>query len=169
MTHYAYLLRNRMFSCDVTVTSRDIWMNESATNSFIVSMASSSSMANSKRSSGYGRYCVAGTFDGNSCKNTQFTEGVSFHCFPDKAVDRTRHQQWVRFVRRHRQGFTPSKYSALCSIHFEETCYTMRRDLAKELGIRTKLKADAVPSIDIANERADSGTTFRERKQVRPK
>ena len=45
----------------------------------------------------------------------------------------------------------------------------MRRDLAKELGIRTKLKADAVPSIDIANERVDSGTTFRERKQVGPK
>ena len=45
----------------------------------------------------------------------------------------------------------------------------MRMDLAKELGIRTKLKADAVPSIDIANESVDSGTTFRERKQVGPK
>ena len=126
-------------------------------------------MANSKRSSGYSRSCVSGTFDGTSCKNTQFTEGISLYYFPDKTVDRTKHQQWVRFVRRHRQGFKPSKYSALCSIHFEDTCYTMRRDLAKELGIRTKLKADAVSSIDIANERVDSGTTFRERKQVGPK
>ena len=125
------------------------------------------STATSKRSSKNGRSCVAGTYEGNSCTNTQFTEDVSFHYFPDKTTDARRHQQWVRFVRRHRPNFTPSKYSSLCSIHFEENSYTMRRDLAKELGIRVKFRDDSVPSIDAAKEKGpDSGITFRERKQV---
>ena len=45
----------------------------------------------------------------------------------------------------------------------------MRRDLAKELGIRVKLRDDSVPTIDAAKEEGpDSGITFRERKQVGP-
>ena len=124
-------------------------------------------MAASKRPSKSGRSCVAGTYDGTSCTNTQFTEGVSLHYFPDKSVDQRRHQQWVRFVRRHRPGFTPSKYSSLCSVHFEEDGFTMRRDLAKELNIRVRLLDDAVPSIDRARgTELDSGLTSRERKQV---
>lgn len=123
--------------------------------------------AASKRSSKNGRSCVAGTYEGTSCTNTQFTEDVSFHYFPDKTSDQRRHQQWVRFVRRHRPNFTPSKYSSLCSVHFDDNCYTMRRDLAKELGIRVKLRDDSVPTIDVAKEKgSDSGITFRERKQV---
>ena len=43
----------------------------------------------------------------------------------------------------------------------------MRRDLAKELGIRVKLRDDSVPTIDAAKEKGpDGGITFRERKQV---
>jgi hypothetical protein len=30
----------------------------------------------------------------------------------------------VKFVQRHRHNFMPSKHSSLCSVHFEESCFT---------------------------------------------
>jgi hypothetical protein len=72
----------------------------------------------------------------------------------------------LRFVRRHRPGFVPSKHSPLCSIHFEDSCYVTRRDIAKDLGIRAVLKPDAVPTIDAAIEAEERMATIRERKQV---
>ena len=114
-----------------------------------------------------GRSCVAGTHGGASCTNTQHTEGISMHYFPDKEKYPKQHREWVRFVRRHRPGFVPSKHSPLCSIHFEDNCYVTRRDIAKELGIRAMLKLDAVPSIDAAIEVDERTQTARERRQVR--
>jgi hypothetical protein len=49
-----------------------------------------------------GRSCVAGGPGESSCKNKQFTEGVSFNTFPDRNVDLVRYLQWGTFVRRHR-------------------------------------------------------------------
>ncbi|KAG1650829.1 hypothetical protein GQR58_027699 [Nymphon striatum] len=69
-----------------------------------------------------GRSCVAGTHDGRCCKNTQFTTDISFHKFPDSSVQ-------------------PARTSFMG---------TVRRDMARELGIQAKLKPDAVPTIDIA-------------------
>ena len=40
-----------------------------------------------------GRSCVAGGPGGQSCKNTQFMEGVSIHTFPDKNSDLGRY--WI--------------------------------------------------------------------------
>ena len=91
-----------------------------------------------------GRSCVAGTYGGISCTNTQFTKGVSFHYFPKNAK---RHQQWVLCVRRHRPEFKPSRYSSLCSVHFEDCCYSAPRDAALQFRIRAKLKDDAVPRV----------------------
>ena len=121
-----------------------------------------------KVSKHYGRSCVAGTYGGIRCMNTQFTKGVSFHYFPNNAKDLKRHQQWVRFVRRHRPEFKPSTYSSLCSVHFEDSCYSVPRDAALQFGVRAKLKDDAVPSIDAANEttKTDTATPVRERRQV---
>ena len=82
----------------------------------------------------------------------QFTKDVSLHYFPDIVKDPKRYQQWVRFVRRHRPKLEPSKYSSLRSVHFEERCYSTRRDVAIELGIRAKLNNDAIPTIDAAKQ-----------------
>ena len=115
-----------------------------------------------------GRSCVAGAPNGESCKNTQFTKDVSIHTFPNEKSQATRHLQWVRFVRRHRPGWKPSKSSILCSVHFEESCFTMKREIARELGMKGILKADAVPSIDAANTREGSVImTEREQRKVR--
>ena len=67
------------------------------------------------------RHCVAGDPGSTSCTNTGYTPGIKMHQFPkDDAV----RQKWVKFVQRHRLSFkNPSKYSSLCSAHFEDTCY----------------------------------------------
>ena len=115
-----------------------------------------------------GRSCVAGAPNGESCKNTQFTKDVSIHTFPNEKSQATRHLQWVRFVRRHRPGWKPSKSLILCSVHFKESCFTMKREIARELGMKGILKADAVPSIDAANTREGSVImTEREQRKVR--
>ena len=113
-------------------------------------MASSSENTKSSVKRG-GRSCVAGGPGGSSCKNKQFTEGISIHTFPNKDLDSSRYWKWVSFVRRHRPNWLPTKSLILCSVHFEDGCFSMRRDVAKELGIRNKLTNDAIPTINIAN------------------
>ena len=41
---------------------------------------------------------------------------------------------------------------SLCSVHFEKSSYSTRRDIAIELGNRAKLNCDATPTIDMAKE-----------------
>ena len=61
--------------------------------------------------------------------------------------------QWVCFVRRHGPKWTPvNKQAILCGIHFEESCFTVNRSIAKSLGMKAMLKPDAEPTIDAANE-----------------
>ena len=117
-----------------------------------------------------GKRCVAGGPNGVSCGNSQHMKGVSIHHFPSKVKDRERHLQWVRFVRRHRPNCNPSDQTVLCGIHFDDASYTMRRDIALSLGIKTYLKPDAVPSIDVANVREEQDSVplqAREKRQVR--
>ena len=63
-----------------------------------------------------GKYCVAGGPGNVSCTNNSRTEGISMHMFPRDDVTR---EKWVRFLRRHRAKWQPSKTSVLCSVHFE--------------------------------------------------
>ena len=100
-----------------------------------------------------GRLCCAGSPSGSLCPSTQFTKDVSLHYFPDKEKDSERQEKWKNFVRRYRPSFIPSKSksSSLCSLHFEDSCFAIRRDVARELGIRIRLNKDAVPTIDTAN------------------
>ena len=44
--------------------------------------------------------------------------------------------QWVKFVRRHRNDFKDptSKYTSLCSAHFEESCYKHSLSVRGSLG-----------------------------------
>ncbi len=92
-----------------------------------------------------GQYCVAGWPNGKSCTNSQHTEGISVHRFPK---DKDRLNKWTTFVRRHRPKFVPQKYSVLCSMHFDETAFTVNAEIAQSLNMRRKLRNDAVPTID---------------------
>ena len=84
-------------------------------------------------------YCA--TFDCN--KNSQFTTGISYHCFPS---DPSIREQGL--AKTSRADLVISKHSRLCSKHFTPDCY--RRDLKAELlGSKAKaiLKPDAIPSL----------------------
>lgn len=61
-----------------------------------------------------------------SCTNTSYSPGISTHQFPVNVVTR---QEWTRFVQRHRKDFKPSRNEALCSAHFEESCYARKLSL----------------------------------------
>ena len=103
-----------------------------------------------------GQYCVAGGPNQNSCKNGQFTEGISVHQFPNKAKDGKRHRMWVRFVQRYRPNWQPSSSSVLCSFHFEDSCFTTNKAVAELLKMRRKLQPDAIPTINLTAMEEDS-------------
>ena len=115
------------------------------------STTSTSSHAMSSTNPRGGRYCVAGGPNGQSCKNSQFSDGISMHKFPHNERRRDLHQQWLRFVRHHRPGFLASNSSALCSVHFESSCFTTSLELARSLGIRI-LNPNSVPTLDVVGQ-----------------
>ena len=80
-------------------------------------------MAEQSASKRGGNYCVAGGPNKVSCKNKTYMPGISMHYFPREEAVR---QKWIRFVRKHRKDFVPSKSSTLCSAHFEEKCFEHR-------------------------------------------
>jgi len=45
------------------------------------------------------------------------------HYFPK---DKTARQKWTRFVRINRKDFVPTKSSALCSAHFDASCFYLQ-------------------------------------------
>ena len=98
-----------------------------------------------------GQYCVAGLPNGVSCQNGQYTEGKSVHEFPNKAQEKSRHQSWVKFLRKHQLTWSSTNSSILCSDHFEESCFTRNRAIAMELGRKMRLKADAIPTINLSS------------------
>ena len=101
-----------------------------------------------------GLYCSCYGPNDTSCSNTSYTEGISMHLFP--ANNPVIRQKWIDFVSIHRPGFQPSRFSAVCSGHFEDSCYHQRfinnfPELEGHSGKRKKrLDRDcAVPSIII--------------------
>ncbi len=44
-----------------------------------------------------GRRCVAGGPNSISCGNSEYTDGVSVHLFPNKEKDSKRYNAWMRF------------------------------------------------------------------------
>ena len=98
-----------------------------------------------------GTYCAAGAQNCVSCKNNTHTSGVSMHHFPWDAVLR---QKWTRFVRRHQKDFTPSKWSALCSVHFEDSGYeqihlALVGESSNTLQLKRNLIKGSVPTRDM--------------------
>lgn len=119
-----------------------------------------------------GKYCCAGAPNGTSCTNNTHTPGISMHDFPK---DDQAKLKWTQFVRRHRANFTPSAYSALCSIHFTPTDFVRRVDIdcgasAGATKMR-RLERGVVPSVDAAGtpsklRRSPSKREKRYRKKV---
>lgn len=97
-----------------------------------------------------GRYCVAGAPNNISCKNTTYTPGVKMHQFPSDPIVR---RKWIKFVQRHRKDFDEplSKYTSLCSAHFEESCYERKYPgiLGEENTMKSNLIKGSVPTKDI--------------------
>ena len=109
--------------------------------------------------------------NGRSCTNGQHIEGKSVHTFLLKEKDRKRHQAWARFVRRHKPKWSSSNTSFLCSDHFDESCFTKNQEIAAKLGMKRKLKPDAVPSIDLSladtADTIDQSLTDRAKRELR--
>ena len=64
-------------------------------------------------------YFAAGNAIMTNCAKTGMP-GISMHYFPK---DETLRQKWIRFVRIHRKDFVLKKQSALCSAHYNESCF----------------------------------------------
>ena len=112
-----------------------------------------------------GRYCVAGGPNKVSCKNTSYTPGISMRSFPKDVRLR---RLWTQFVRRHRANFEPSEHSALCSAHFEPTCFQRKLSLGDEAADktpRTFLKQRSVPNVDTVAPPTEDQLSYTDRDQ----
>ena len=90
-------------ACDVGNTSEDM-----------------SVMAAKGKCSTSATYCAVGNPNMTNCANRTGMPGISMHYFPR---DETLRQKWIRFVRIHGKDFVLKKQSALCSAHFDESCF----------------------------------------------
>ena len=75
----------------------------------------------------------------------------------------------VKFVRKHRPGWIPSKTSISCGSHFEDSCFEQNRIIAASLGIKARLNRDAIPTLDNASEvmQIEKPLSNRKRRKVR--
>lgn len=119
-----------------------------------------------KRESGK-TYCAAGSRNTVNCSNKSGLPGITMHYFPS---DESLRQKWIRFVRIHRKDFVPRKSSALCSAHFDESCFHVKGislfdDSAKKTMPKRYLIRGSIPSKD-AVVPYTSPLTSRKRRRV---
>ena len=111
-----------------------------------------------------GKYCVAGAGNNKSCTNTSYTPGISIHLF---SSDPKIKEEWVSFVQKLRKDFNSvsvKKNTALCSAHFEESCFSRPVLGLDDVKFKRVFLRGSVPSIyTVAPE-----TTFtaREKRKV---
>ncbi|XP_033725226.1 THAP domain-containing protein 1-like [Pecten maximus] len=101
-----------------------------------------------------GRRCVVA-----GCSNTA-GNGVSAHTFP---ADTKTFNAWKSFVRLTRADWEePTKHSAICSEHFNPTCFDAQYEIKAKLGFSTKrrLNPGSVPSIYPKRDRDDLNEAF---------
>ena len=65
-------------------------------------------------------YCAAGSRNAVNYNNKSGMPGKAMHYFPS---DESLRQKWIRFVQIHRKDFVATKSSALCSAHFDDSCF----------------------------------------------
>lgn len=110
-----------------------------------------------------GKYCVAGSPD-VSCTNTSYSPGISMHRF---SFDKVLCQKWTSFVRKHQPNFKPSKHLALCSAHFEPTCFTQVASLMfSDCARRCALGKGSIPTRNTVVSFTPGPLTSREKRQV---
>lgn len=136
----------------------NLWRHKMESNFTSQSFRNMAAMRKGVTAKSGGLYCVAGGPNLQSCKNSWSSEGISMHLFPKDPEIR---KKWVAFVRRHRADFEPTRTSALCSIHFEASCFQQRFTLAKlggesSLPTKRRLERDAIPTIYSCRERVPS-------------
>ena len=68
-------------------------------------------------------YCAAGSRTAVNYSNKSGFPGITMHYFPS---DESFRQKWIPFVRIHRKDFVPRKSTALCSAHFDESCFHVK-------------------------------------------
>lgn len=97
------------------------------------------------RKTSCGLYCAVG-----ECSSKQ-ADGFSLHKFPS---DQNIRDKWIKFVTTCREDFgprygTPSKYSAICHLHFDNDCYPASFWLKQGFGIDTYriLNNGSIPTI----------------------
>ncbi|XP_062593731.1 uncharacterized protein LOC134255235 [Saccostrea cucullata] len=118
-----------------------------------------------------GRRCVAG-----GCSSTHL-DGVSLHYFPFKKEPHLV-PKWTAFVRLKRKWPEgPTRYSSLCELHFDDSCYPFEYQFKKSQGIPVKLKflnpgsvpTKHHPSVlgkrDLSSIEADEKSNEREKKE----
>ena len=112
-----------------------------------------------------GRYCVAGTPNQESCKNTSYTPSITMHLFPTEPKCRA---QWIKFVQRHRVDFGEpiNRYASLCSAHFEPSCF--ENSLARSMGFKLKnnLETGSIPTRHAVDARGQEVFSDRRKRQV---
>lgn len=103
------------------------------------------------------------------CLSKSGTE-AALHRFPRDAAQR---QAWVNFVRATgRHYWTPSRYSVICSLHFDQSNYQCNPAYLASFGIRAKrfLRRGAVPTLYPAAAHclltAESGPTVTKRQCI---
>ena len=112
-------------------------------------------------------YCAAGGPGAVNCANKTGTPGITMHYFPK---DETLRQKWTRFVRIHRKDFVPTKSSALCSAHFDQSCFHFKSIAAldesgKPVNQKRRLIPGSVPTKDTVVPHT-SPLTSRKRRMV---
>ena len=76
---------------------------------------------------------------GANCANITLNNISLPFCFRFPGVTKSpkQHREWL--VKLRRKGFTPTKYTRLCSVHFEDSCFIVTNDTRR-------LQASAVPT-----------------------
>ncbi|KAF9420141.1 hypothetical protein HW555_003554, partial [Spodoptera exigua] len=83
-----------------------------------------------------------------STKNKK-SRDCSFHQFP---IDLVIREKWIRML--NRPNYTPSKYSTICSKHFDAQCYAVTD------GKRRRLRMGSVPTIGMPVKLPRQTTTY---------
>lgn len=78
-----------------------------------------------------------------NCTN-QTRDGISLHEFPK---DSHTANLWSQFICTKRKGWKRTKYSHICSDHFEKECFENYTQWEMKLSKKLLLKPDAVPTI----------------------
>ena len=98
-------------------------------------------------------------------------KNISFHKFPSKQKSREQYNEWIKRI--NREDFVPSKYSHICSVHFNEEDYELSCKLKSNLlhtKLRRVLRSGAVPSLNLKeNNVSVDPTTIRTASRDRKK